>query len=172
MTSLSGSSVLVVGATGGLGREIAQLLSEEGARLTFKQALVRTLVSFFSGICFFIGYFMVFFTKRHQTLHDMVAGSIVVDQIMPQENFFFIWMNEIKNILNLNGSSPNNSRAFRSSSDGTGPSRFSDSTTGFQSQKMDSSAVEALEKLHKLFTDGAITESEFQTKKQELLKRI
>ncbi|WP_104190703.1 SDR family oxidoreductase [Cryobacterium sp. Y82] len=34
MTSLSGSSVLVVGATGGLGREIAQLLSEEGALLT------------------------------------------------------------------------------------------------------------------------------------------
>ncbi|TFD61740.1 SDR family oxidoreductase [Cryobacterium suzukii] len=34
MPSLSGSSVLVVGATGGLGRAIAHLLSEEGALLT------------------------------------------------------------------------------------------------------------------------------------------
>ncbi|WP_105035435.1 SDR family NAD(P)-dependent oxidoreductase [Cryobacterium aureum] len=34
MTSLAGSSILVVGATGGLGREIAQILSVEGALLT------------------------------------------------------------------------------------------------------------------------------------------
>ena len=34
MTSLPGSSILIVGATGGLGREIAQRLSTEGALLT------------------------------------------------------------------------------------------------------------------------------------------
>ena len=34
MTSLAGSSVLVVGATGGLGQEIARILSAEGALLT------------------------------------------------------------------------------------------------------------------------------------------
>lgn len=34
MTDLSGASILVVGATGGLGREIASLLSARGAQLT------------------------------------------------------------------------------------------------------------------------------------------
>ncbi|SDM61744.1 cyclic-di-GMP-binding biofilm dispersal mediator protein [Cryobacterium flavum] len=34
MTSLAGSSILVIGATGGLGREIARLLSADGALLT------------------------------------------------------------------------------------------------------------------------------------------
>lgn len=34
MTSLAGSSILVVGATGGLGREIARILGAEGALLT------------------------------------------------------------------------------------------------------------------------------------------
>ena len=34
MTTLAGSSILIVGATGGLGREIAQSLSAEGALLT------------------------------------------------------------------------------------------------------------------------------------------
>ncbi|MDJ0338666.1 SDR family oxidoreductase [Cryobacterium sp. PH31-O1] len=34
MTSLTGSSILVVGATGGLGREISQILNAEGALLT------------------------------------------------------------------------------------------------------------------------------------------
>ena len=34
MTDISGASILVVGATGGLGREISRLLSEAGASLT------------------------------------------------------------------------------------------------------------------------------------------
>ncbi|SEM73014.1 SDR family oxidoreductase [Cryobacterium sp. TMT1-3] len=45
MTSLAGSSILVVGATGGLGREIAQILSAEGALLTLHGRTPERLAS-------------------------------------------------------------------------------------------------------------------------------
>jgi len=51
-----------------------------GKRITFRRATARffsKLISEFS----IIGYFVFFFTKKKQTLHDLIAGTIVVKKV-------------------------------------------------------------------------------------------
>ena len=50
-----------------------------GIRIPFSKALVRTLVSCISSIIFKLGYAIQPFTSRKQTLHDLAAGTIVVN---------------------------------------------------------------------------------------------
>lgn len=50
----------------------------EGERLGFGKALLRFLVKLISTMLLFIGYLFAFFSSRRQTLHDMVAGSVVL----------------------------------------------------------------------------------------------
>ena len=136
------------------------VVSEQGGRISYKQALIRCLMAIVSGMCLFIGYLISLFTARHQTLHDLVAETIVINQEMPRENFFDIWVHEMKYIFGRGSS-----EIFSS-----GP-REAQSPRA-EARGMNQSAVEALEKLHKLYTDGVITEAEFLAKKAELLQRI
>ncbi|PLS16489.1 hypothetical protein CVD28_15485 [Bacillus sp. M6-12] len=58
-----------------LGLKVTDL---HGNRISFWRALGRIVaMSFLSGI-FYIGYIMAAFTERKQSLHDMIAGTIVV----------------------------------------------------------------------------------------------
>ena len=50
-----------------------------GNRISLQKALGRTLMSCISSIIFKLGYVLQPFTSRKQTLHDMVAGTIVLD---------------------------------------------------------------------------------------------
>lgn len=50
----------------------------EGERIHFLRAAVRHLVMLFLSSIFLIGYVMYFFTKKKQTLHDMIAKTVVV----------------------------------------------------------------------------------------------
>ena len=147
------------------------VVGEDGSRLTYKQALIRSLMSIVSGMCAFIGYIMALFTERHQTLHDLVAHTIVLDHEMPSTNFFDIWLSEIKYIFGRGTSEILSSEPRASSFTHQGPTSFNVGVAPV-TRSVDGTAVEALEKLHKLFTDGAITEAEFNAKKLELLKRI
>ncbi len=148
------------------------VVAEDGSRLTYKQALIRCLMSIVSGMCMFIGYLLALFTDRHQTLHDLVAQTVVLDHEMPQANFFDIWLSELKYIFGRGSSEIFSEGPRPSSTTHEGPTTFGAQESHFSRTVVDSSAVEALEKLHKLFTDGAITEAEFNAKKAELLKRI
>ncbi|SIN76158.1 Uncharacterized membrane protein YckC, RDD family [Singulisphaera sp. GP187] len=49
-----------------------------GRRITFGRALGREFAKFLSAIIFLIGYIMAAFTERKQTLHDMIAGTLVI----------------------------------------------------------------------------------------------
>lgn len=140
------------------------VVTEEGDRLSFKVAVIRMAMSFVSGMCFAIGYFMNLFTAKRQTLHDLVAHTVVIDQVMPRENFFDIWLNQMRFIF---GGGASGVFAARKASTSTqeGPSTFTHAVN-------ETDAVGALEKLHKLFSDGVITEAEFTAKKTEILKRF
>jgi uncharacterized RDD family membrane protein YckC/RNA polymerase subunit RPABC4/transcription elongation factor Spt4 len=49
----------------------------QGQRITFLRALGRFFASYLSGLIIAIGYLMAAFTEKRQTLHDMIAGTVV-----------------------------------------------------------------------------------------------
>jgi uncharacterized RDD family membrane protein YckC len=63
-----------------LGKKICNLVVTDtsGNRITFLRANGRFWSKFISGAIFCIGYIMAAFTEKHQALHDMVAGTLVV----------------------------------------------------------------------------------------------
>ena len=49
-------------------------------RISFAQASGRHFGKIISTILLFIGYIMVAFTEKKQSLHDMMAGTLIVDK--------------------------------------------------------------------------------------------
>lgn len=120
-----------------------------GERITFKSALIRYIMSWVSGAFCGLGYLMLFFTERKQTLHDVVALTLVVKvpQESPNPDWFQAWLNQFKAVMNM-------------AEGGTAaPSRAATS-------------LAALEQLHKLYKEGALTEEEYTRKKAEILNNI
>ncbi len=58
-----------------LGLRVAGL---DGGRISFARASGRYFASVLSGALLLAGYFMMLFTQRRQTLHDRLAGTVVV----------------------------------------------------------------------------------------------
>ena len=52
---------------------------QSGQRLSFVQALWRATVRLFSEMLFYIGFLFAFFSPLHQTLHDKISNSVVID---------------------------------------------------------------------------------------------
>jgi uncharacterized RDD family membrane protein YckC len=50
----------------------------EGDRISFARASGRFFASYLSGLILCIGYLMAAFTEKKQTLHDMIADTVVV----------------------------------------------------------------------------------------------
>ena len=92
---------------------------------------------------------MNLFTAKRQTLHDMIASSVVIKKTAPDVNYFQVWLAELKKV----------------GGDRTASDNILKTTT-------DSNAAKAIEDLHKLFQSGAITQAEYDLKKSELLKKI
>jgi MFS family permease len=73
-----GLAVFLTAMTAGrlLGTRVTNL---DGSRLTFTRATARHFAMYLSAITpFYVGYFMVFWTKKRQTLHDYVASTLVL----------------------------------------------------------------------------------------------
>ncbi len=51
-----------------------------GERIGFGRATGRFFGKIVSGMIFYIGYIMAGFTDRKQALHDMMAGTLVVNK--------------------------------------------------------------------------------------------
>ncbi len=52
----------------------------DGAPLNFSKALVRNLCRLLSNLTMFIGYIIAGFTAKKQALHDIIAGTLVVNK--------------------------------------------------------------------------------------------
>ena len=65
---------------GTIGKKIMgiQVTDLNGARIKLGRATVRLAVKAFLSGWFLIGYIMAFFTQRKQSLHDMIAGTLVL----------------------------------------------------------------------------------------------
>lgn len=57
-----------------------QVTDLDGRRIAFRKATGRYFAKILSALTLGIGFLMVAFTKRKQALHDMVAGTLVVNQ--------------------------------------------------------------------------------------------
>jgi uncharacterized RDD family membrane protein YckC len=49
-----------------------------GGRINFGQASIRHFGKFISAIILFIGYLMMLWDSKKQTLHDKIAGTLVI----------------------------------------------------------------------------------------------
>ncbi|HBL13197.1 MAG TPA: hypothetical protein DD379_17725 [Cyanobacteria bacterium UBA11162] len=52
----------------------------QNQRISFVQATIRYFSKIISGIILLIGYLMVLFTEKKQALHDIIAGTLVVNK--------------------------------------------------------------------------------------------
>lgn len=128
------------------------VVTEAGLRISYQQALIRYFVGIVSGLFLCIGYFFNLFTPKRQTLHDIVAGVVVVQRdVNTDVDWVGAWVEEFRRVLNV----------------GTGKGLPGPAAAGSAETPM-----EQLEKLHDLFNKGAITETEFLAKKAEILKKI
>lgn len=120
---------------------------EQGHRLSFRQAVIRYFSTFLSGLLCFLGYILALFTEKNQTLHDLIARTVVVNKSVPVENVFHTWWQNFQDVLGrkIDLQMPGSQR---------------DEVT-FQ-----------IEELYRLYKSGVLTEQEFQAKKSELLKKI
>lgn len=68
------------GWRGGPGKRIMGIMvvSGQGTRISFFNALIRFVARIVSGATLLVGYFMAAFTDRHRALHDYVANTYVV----------------------------------------------------------------------------------------------
>jgi len=79
------------------GKALLQLKisSVDGQRISFWKAVLRNLIKPFSIIMLFMGYIMMFFNKKSQTLHDLITNSIVSKGNLPgfprQKTSAIIW---------------------------------------------------------------------------------
>jgi uncharacterized RDD family membrane protein YckC len=57
-----------------------QVTDLQGNRISFGKALGRNLAKILSALILYIGFIMAAFTARKQALHDMIAGTLVVQK--------------------------------------------------------------------------------------------
>ena len=65
-----------------LGKYIVRIKAVDmysGQRLSFVQAFWRATVRLISEMLFYIGFMFAFFSPLHQTLHDKLSNSVVID---------------------------------------------------------------------------------------------
>jgi uncharacterized RDD family membrane protein YckC len=55
-----------------------KLTDLEGARITFGKAVLRRVARTLTTFTIGIGFLMMLWTKRRQTLHDLMAGTLVL----------------------------------------------------------------------------------------------
>lgn len=56
-----------------------QVTDLEGNGISFRAALIRNVLKFVSSAIVFIGFFFVLFTEKKQSLHDLLAETVVID---------------------------------------------------------------------------------------------
>ena len=71
-----------------------------GERISYKTGLIRFFSRYLSLVLFYMGYLMQPFTEKKQTLHDMIAGTVVVDFKSEDLNYFTAWNDQFKVIFN------------------------------------------------------------------------
>jgi len=65
---------------GTFGKQIMKIKVTDmnGGRISMQTAAVRAFASYISGAILLMGYFLALFTEKKQTLHDIIANTLVL----------------------------------------------------------------------------------------------
>ena len=133
-----------------------QVVDLNGRRIPFSSALVRYFMKIVSSMLCFLGYAIALLTERKQTLHDLVAETVVIDG-KNDVHLVDAWLKEIKSLFaNLKSASE----------------KLGQTTAGSETKDRNDPSFDkylALEKLQALREKGTLTEEEFQQEKQKIL---
>ncbi|MBY0416326.1 MAG: RDD family protein [Bdellovibrionales bacterium] len=133
------------------------VVKSNGSLLTIKDAVIRFAVSFVSSLVLCIGYIISLFTERRQTFHDIIADTVVIEEVFAEQKFIDIFINQAKLIFN-------NAQ--------TGSAQAAASTTPIDANYQKPASTQSLEDLYNLYQKGILTEAEYNMKKEEFLKRL
>jgi uncharacterized RDD family membrane protein YckC len=75
-----------------------QVTDLQGARITFRAAVLRNVLKFLSSTLIFLGHIVAFFTARKQAVHDLVADTVVVYG-RSEAPIFESWADSLKEIF-------------------------------------------------------------------------
>lgn len=128
----------------------------QGGRVTFKKAAIRFVMHFFSGFFLCIGYVMMLFTEKKQTLHDMVAETVVVEGGVKDLNYFQAWYQQVLFVFGMVDKS----------------SETKSEATGYHASSSGEASPADLAEYYELYRKGVLTEAEYNQKKEELLKKL
>lgn len=57
-----------------------RVVDNQGNRISFGRATVRFFAKILSALLLFIGFIMIAFTERKQGLHDLIAGTLIINK--------------------------------------------------------------------------------------------
>lgn len=80
------------------GKYLAEIsvVRSNGDKLSLKDAYIRYFASWLSGIMLGFGFLLALFTKKHQTLHDIFADTVVVDKVYESNGLWNEWVDQMK----------------------------------------------------------------------------
>jgi uncharacterized RDD family membrane protein YckC len=136
----------------------------QGRRISFKKSMIRYLMSIVSGVLLCLGYLLMLFTEKKQTLHDLAAETVVVMGEVKGLNMFQAWYQQVLSVLGMVDKVPGEMEAAATGSS----SEASAASPSAHSQATPSD----LAGLYDLFQKGILTEEEYNTKRAELLKKL
>jgi uncharacterized RDD family membrane protein YckC len=116
-----------------------QVVDLQGNTITFRAAMIRSLMKLVSCVFGFLPHLLALFTDRKQALHDIVAETVVVYG-RNEASVVDAWVDSFQSV-------------FRIPSDGA---KSSDS-------------ISALERLQALHERGALSKEEFEAEKRKIL---
>jgi uncharacterized RDD family membrane protein YckC len=129
-----------------------QVVDAMGRRLSLPSAVLRNIMKFVSSVLLFIGFFFALFSRRKQTLHDLVAETFVVYG-RSQVSVIDAWSKEVGELFSggaLKSSAPPEVEL---------PPRVPEAGNW----------VSELERIEQLRAKGALSEEEFQLAKKKIL---
>lgn len=74
--------------------------TETGDTLSFTQSLIRHFTKYISSAFLCFGYVLAFFTDKKQTLHDLIAKTVVVNAIQADMNIIDAFTTQFKILTN------------------------------------------------------------------------
>lgn len=75
-----------------------QVIDENNLPMSFKIALIRSIMKIISTAVAFLGFVLALFTQKRQTLHDLVAHSQVIYGRY-NDGFFEAWSEHLRLLL-------------------------------------------------------------------------